>query len=453
MTMNKSIALWFSVIMGCVAVATAQDGQSWTNSLGMKFVPVAGTSVQFSVWDTRVQDYQTFAAATGRSWAKLSFAQGPTHPAVYVSWDDANAFCQWLTEKERGEGRLKSQQQYRLPTDAEWSVAAGLSKEPPFVKPGFFAAVKSGFVGQNKAGGFPWGSEWPPPRGAGNYSPSLNVDDFENTSPVGSFPANRFGLNDMGGNVRQWCEDLYGVRKTHVLRGASWADSIRDLLLSSSRNFGDPVARLPCDGFRCVLESNGPTNSVVLIQAVANTNSEQLKGMDKVECDSLIELARQAQQTTDLSQQKTLLKRFIDESYPFLQKHSDQMLIWQIRAASALSLNDMLAGHEAGQKLLTMGAADSNDPNLHHLLVQLNLKGWLDRGKMEEVKKEVAKTAPKKEVATGGARAATYIVKKGDTLVRIANKLGINTQELLDANPGLDPKALRIGQLLNVGGK
>jgi len=44
----------------------AQPGQQWTNSLGMKFVPVPGTSVQFSIWDTRVQDYEAFVTATGR---------------------------------------------------------------------------------------------------------------------------------------------------------------------------------------------------------------------------------------------------------------------------------------------------------------------------------------------------------------------------------------------------
>jgi hypothetical protein len=104
-----------------------------------------------------------------------------------------------------------------------------------------------------------------------------------------------------------------------------------------------------------------------------------LTGMDKVEYNSLIELARQAQQTADLPQQKTLLQQFMDQSGVFLQKHPDQTLLWQLRVASALSLNDPMAGYEAGQRLLAAGAADSDDPNLQRLLAQLKNKSWLDR--------------------------------------------------------------------------
>jgi formylglycine-generating enzyme required for sulfatase activity len=48
---------------------------------------------------------------------------------------------------------------------------------------------------------FPWGLQWPPPHGAGNYAPALKVDSIFRTSPVGNFMANRHGLYDLGGNV------------------------------------------------------------------------------------------------------------------------------------------------------------------------------------------------------------------------------------------------------------
>jgi serine/threonine protein kinase/formylglycine-generating enzyme required for sulfatase activity len=238
------------------------------NSLGMKFVPVPGTDVLFSIWDTQVKDFRAYAEATGyrqtggifawdgakwaldanASWEKPRFAQTIFHPVVGVSWDEAKAFCQWLTAKERGEGKIGKDQEYRLPRDAEWSAAVGSGK-------------------------YPWGNEWPPPKGAGNYHPSLDVESYENTSPCGSLRANQFGLYDMGGNVWQWCEDWYrasmnesavlekysflkddgGGQKYRVVRGASCSDGGPESLLSSFRGVGNPGLRGSVYGFRCVL--------------------------------------------------------------------------------------------------------------------------------------------------------------------------------------------------------
>jgi formylglycine-generating enzyme required for sulfatase activity len=220
------------------------------NTLGMPFVPVKGTEVAFCIWETRVKDYAAYAAANAgvdREWKDFGrgFKQADTHPVVNVSWEDANAFCAWLTKKELAEGKIKAGQKYRLPTDAEWSVAVGLGKE-------------KGNTPEEKQSGikdvYPWGKEWPPPKGAGNYWLSLKVDNFEYTSPVGSFAANQFGLHDMGGNVWEWCEDKYGPTSAYrVLRGASWLIGIPDLLLSSYRYIDTPVGRDYDVGFRCVL--------------------------------------------------------------------------------------------------------------------------------------------------------------------------------------------------------
>jgi hypothetical protein len=111
----------------------------------------------------------------------------------------------------------------------------------------------------------------------------------------------------------------------------------------------------------------------------AHSDVEPLTGMDRVEYNSLVELAKQAQQDSDLGQQEESLRGFMDKSAAFLQKHPSQMLLWQFRVAAAIILDDPMAGYEAGQKLLAAGAADSDDPNLQHLLAQLNNKGWLDK--------------------------------------------------------------------------
>jgi formylglycine-generating enzyme required for sulfatase activity len=224
--------------------------KAFTNTLGMKFVPVSGTDVQFCIWETRVKDYAAYAAANAgvdESWKNFGrgFKQEDTHPVVNVSWNDAQAFCEWLTKKEMAAGKIKAGQKYRLPTDAEWSVAVGLGKE-------------KGNTPEEKQSGikdvYPWGKEWPPPVGAGNYAERLKVDNFEYTSPAGSFASNKDGLHDMGGNVWEWCEDKYSPTSAYrVLRGACWGNRSPVLLLSSCRLYGTPGYRNDCIGFRCVL--------------------------------------------------------------------------------------------------------------------------------------------------------------------------------------------------------
>ena len=195
-----------------------------------------------------------------RSWRNPGFSQGPNYPVCGVSWADAKAFCRWLTERERSEGKLSDGQAYRLPRDGEWSAAVGLPEEG-----GGTPREKSGKIKDV----YPWGTQWPPPAGAGNYAGEQDRDDswpdgwpviagyrdsYARTSPVGSFRANRFGLYDMGGNLWQWCEDWFdGEQKHRVLRGASWDLSVPEYLLSSFRDYGSPGLRGTSFGFRVVL--------------------------------------------------------------------------------------------------------------------------------------------------------------------------------------------------------
>lgn len=239
-------------------LAQVSSSAPFVNSLGMPFVPVPGTDVLFGIWQTRVQDYAVFADerfGIDRSWREVAFAgciQDPSHPVVNVSAQDALDFCDWLSARE---GLA-----YRLPSDQEWSCAAGLSH---LEKAGSTPAQKDLQVRNH----FPWGSQWPPPPGAGNFAGEETEalgfdpipgyrDGFLFTSPTGSFQPNPLGLCDLSGNVWEWCLDAYDpkIPSKKVARGGSWRDGDPIRLSSSLRRPALDTKRRHDLGFRCVLE-------------------------------------------------------------------------------------------------------------------------------------------------------------------------------------------------------
>lgn len=258
-----------SAVFGPTNMDGLPSPKGHTNTLGMVFVPVPGTKVFFSIWETRVQDYAAFAAANpgiDDSWNDPEYqgvkvTPGPTHPVVNVSWEDATNFCAWLTLKERASGRLTETQSYRLPTDAEWSWAVNIGDR----EGGGTPKDKN----QKLLGVYLWGSNLPIPREAGNIGDEKAKqtfsdwtihtgyhDGFATAAPVGSFPANVHGLFDLSGNVWEWCGDWYDLTevKYRVLRGGSWHFGGSVGLLASCRVKGAPSTRNHGYGFRCVLE-------------------------------------------------------------------------------------------------------------------------------------------------------------------------------------------------------
>jgi serine/threonine protein kinase/formylglycine-generating enzyme required for sulfatase activity len=256
-------------------------GRPWVNSLEMRFVPLG--NVHMAVWPTRVRDFQAFVQATGydamggmssaivrdgfklttMGWSNPGFAQTAEHPVVGVSWEDANQFCAWLTQKERQAGLLGALDRYRLPTDGEWSAAVGLANEP--------GAVPEDRDGKVR-GLYPWGRSFPPPPGAGNYAGTESSagapegwtvisgyrDPFPRTAPVTSLAPNPRGLCSVGGNVWEWCLDRFNAPLPwRTLRGGSWATSRAEEMLSSSRRGYDPYFRSDDVGFRCVIAADG----------------------------------------------------------------------------------------------------------------------------------------------------------------------------------------------------
>ncbi len=273
----------------------ATKDRPFVNTLGMKFVPVpitggptGGQRVLFSVWETRLQDYEVFATETGLKWEKT---KEPLLPVGELRWDDAQAFCTWLTERERKAGKLAANEIYRLPTDHEWSCAVGIGEQEDAAK---LPREKSGKIPET----YPWGSAWPPPAGAGNYGgkemePALAAgkydwvkkvlsdyrDAFVERAPVGSLAANSFGLYDLGGNLHEWCESCYdSAQQNRTLRGGSWDNGRRGDLTSAQRWSADLNAHWPTAGFRVVL-SAAPTAAPAPTPQMTEASSQALASL------------------------------------------------------------------------------------------------------------------------------------------------------------------------------
>jgi formylglycine-generating enzyme required for sulfatase activity len=180
-------------------------------------------------------DAEGYQVGDGR-WRNPGFDQTDQHPVVFVSWNNATEFCNWLSAKEGKE--------YRLPTEAEWEYCCRAGK----------AGSRYGF-GDDEAQ-------------LENYAWYLQ-NSGGGTHPVGKKKPNDWGLYEMHGNVWQWCQDNYdpdyyktspvkdppgpGAGGERVCRGGAW-DSPPLCCRSAFRQHGDP-GRRPQVGFRVLLVS------------------------------------------------------------------------------------------------------------------------------------------------------------------------------------------------------
>ncbi len=196
---------------------------------------------------------EEFTAGRQFNWRNTGFAQTDEHPVVNVSWNDATAFCRWLSRKE---GKT-----YRLPTEAEWEYACRAGTTTRFYNgddPEKLAQVGNVLDATCKAR-FPHLED----------SAIRASDGYVFTSRVGQFRPNAFGLYDMHGNAAQWCSDWYGAKyyqasptdrpsgpdsgKTRVCRGSSWG-AAPSFSMSAYRIALDPAYSDFHIGFRVVRE-------------------------------------------------------------------------------------------------------------------------------------------------------------------------------------------------------
>jgi len=224
----------------------------------------------FGVQEVSNEQFRLFAEEHNSGTFEGVDLNRPDYPAASVTWQQAAAFCNWLSGRdglpaayvERGGVLVAAEPMnhgYRLPTEAEW-------------------AWTGRHVAGRSSGRFPWGDDWPPPPSpkTGNYADESARrlfndyikgynDGFAGSAPVGSFSASPIGLFDMGGNVAEWIHDLYTTYpaaganlerdpmgplngKFHVIRGSSWQHATISELRWSYRDYGDEAR--PDVGFR-----------------------------------------------------------------------------------------------------------------------------------------------------------------------------------------------------------
>jgi formylglycine-generating enzyme required for sulfatase activity len=183
------------------------------------------------------------------SWRDPCFARRDDLPEACVSWNDAVAFCRWLSGKEGNE--------YRLPTEAEWEYACRAGTRTRFC------------TGNDDTSVFHAGRMCRLiPKGCGRYVPQST--GLPRTAPVGSFAPNLFGLYDMHGNVWEWCADWYDAEyydrsptddppgpasgKSRVLRGGAY-DLAAPFVRSANRCHGPPHYGDLGTGFRVAVSA------------------------------------------------------------------------------------------------------------------------------------------------------------------------------------------------------
>jgi len=258
------------LIMGCTAnwddiAGGCRDSEYPAHAVNIKAFEIAQNEVTVSQFGRFVEEsnYKTVAEKRGcviadtkspsprwimdkaANWQSPGFKQEDSHPVVCIARMDALAYISWLN-KITGK-------QYRLPTEAEWEYAARAGTATPYF----------------------WGNKADHNRA--NFKGTGGLDTWENTSPIGMFPANNFNIQDMSGNAWEWVSDCWHDNYVSApsdgsswdtnchgndfipRRGGAW-DAPPISIRSSYRSHAGEIDRSQSYGFRVAHDIKPTTN-------------------------------------------------------------------------------------------------------------------------------------------------------------------------------------------------
>ncbi|MEL6286700.1 MAG: formylglycine-generating enzyme family protein, partial [Pseudomonadota bacterium] len=215
----------------------SDEGPQRTVQIGYSFA-VGKTEVTWAEWEACVADGGCSNSGPDSRGGDEGWGKG-SRPVINVSWEDAQAYADWLSRK--------TGERYRLLSEAEWEYVARAGTNTPFYFGNTITPDQANYAGIYTYNGGP----------KGTY--------HQKTVPVGTYPRNAFGVHDMHGNVWEWTQDCYvdsysgaptdgsprlvSDCSRRVLRGGSWGYLPQGL--RSAHRFGpDPTVRNSGGGFR-----------------------------------------------------------------------------------------------------------------------------------------------------------------------------------------------------------
>ena len=207
-----------------------------------------GGDLAIGKFEVTHDEFAAFVADTKREMKPCFFdpvfSRTGRHPAICLTWNDAQAYVAWLTQK--------TEHRYRLPSEAEWEFAARAAKAPGTYPRFYFGDDETDICANS------------------NTSVKHCDDGFANTAPVGSYPPNNFGLHDTIGNVWELIEECPSanyegtpadgsVRQggdctKRVIRGAGWINYQVHHLRTANRGWFGPEMYDVMTGLRVVRE-------------------------------------------------------------------------------------------------------------------------------------------------------------------------------------------------------